>query len=98
MTGEMQRVHGSVTQQTSQDGWALGGVATLFTTAMHETSGTYQTGGMNNSFFESPGSDHARGAHFGLADGSVHFLSETIDKQLFYYLGSMADGHVIQGF
>jgi hypothetical protein len=46
-----------VYQRTSQDGWALGGAATLFTTAMHETGGTYQTGGINNDFFESAGSD-----------------------------------------
>jgi prepilin-type N-terminal cleavage/methylation domain-containing protein len=96
MTGELQRLDKSVTDQKSQDGWALGGVATLFTTAMKETNGTYQTGGLNNSFFESPGSDHSRGAHFGLADGGVHFLSDDIDKQIFYYLGAMADGQVAQ--
>ena len=45
MIGELQRLDGSVDQRTSQDGWALGGVATLFTTAMSETGGTYQTGG-----------------------------------------------------
>ncbi len=37
MIGELQRLDGSVDQRTSQDGWALGGVATLFTTAMSET-------------------------------------------------------------
>ena len=64
MIGELQRLDGSVDQRTSQDGWALGGVATLFTTAMSETGGTYQTGGLNNNFFESPGSDHPGGANF----------------------------------
>ena len=29
MTGELQRLDGSVMQRTSQDGWAVGGVATL---------------------------------------------------------------------
>jgi prepilin-type N-terminal cleavage/methylation domain-containing protein len=96
MTGEMQRLDGSVTQRRSQDGWALGGVATLFTTAVHETSGTYQTGGLNNNFFESPGSDHPGGAHFGTADGAVHFINDDVDKQVFFRLGAMADGQVAQ--
>ncbi len=89
--GEVQRLDGDASQTTSQDGWALGGVATLFTTAMKEYDGTYQQGGINGNFFENPGSDHFGGAHFGLADGAVRFLNNSIDKQVFYYLGAMAD-------
>jgi prepilin-type processing-associated H-X9-DG protein len=92
LTGELQRLDGSIDQRTSQDGWALGGVATLFTTAKSETNGLYQTGGLNNNFFESPGSDHPQGANFGMADGSVCFLANGVNKQLFCYLGAMADG------
>jgi prepilin-type N-terminal cleavage/methylation domain-containing protein/prepilin-type processing-associated H-X9-DG protein len=94
--GELQRLDGSVDQLTSQDGWALGGVATLFTTALKETNGTYQKGGLNGKFFENPGSDHPGGAQFGMADGSVHYFSDTIDKQLFFYLGAMADKQTSQ--
>lgn len=38
---------------------------------------------------------HPGGAHVLLGDGSVQFLTDTIDHQLFQYLGAKADGKVI---
>ncbi len=43
-------------------------------------------------------SNHTGGAQFLFADGSVHFLSENIDINLFEYLGERADGEVIGEF
>ncbi|MBN2021412.1 MAG: DUF1559 domain-containing protein [Pirellulales bacterium] len=79
----------------SNDGWAVAGVATLFVTAVAgEGTDAGQYGGLNNGFFESAGSDHPNGAHFGMADGSTRFLSEDVDSQIYAYMGSIRDGEV----
>ena len=104
LLGELQRLRplagGSTAantySRTSQDGWATGGAATLFVTATDPGHGN--PGGMNNLFFESPGSDHAGGGFFAMADGSVQWLTEFIDSKdnnaIFPVLGSMRDGAV----
>lgn len=43
-------------------------------------------------------SAHEGGLHFGLADGSVHFLSENIGYEVFRDLGQIADGNVLGEF
>lgn len=41
------------------------------------------------------GSNHPGGANFAFGDGSVRFVKDTIDRQVFRYLGHRADGEVI---
>lgn len=98
MLGELQRVFDPFGPQSgngpevkinrSQDAWALAGVWNLFT--VNDGAGNRNPGGMNNWFYESPGSEHPGGAQFCFADGSVTFLSENIDSVLLASLGTRA--------
>lgn len=42
------------------------------------------------------GSLHVGGAHFGLADGSVRFISENTDLNVLKRLGTISDGQVVE--
>ncbi len=100
LVGELQRLlpaDGTVgydrSSSFSNDGWAVGGISTLFVTAIAgEGTDIGQPGGINNGFFESAGSEHPGGAHFGLADGSVSFINEDVDENVFAWMGSIRDG------
>ncbi len=84
-------------------GWASGTSASLRNTGNFETplknnqrtskvdelTGTLVVGGF--------GSFHTGGAQFAFADGSVHFLSQSIDKGIFSKLGNRADGEMLYG-
>ena len=73
----------------------MGGAATLFVTAKAEAGGDKgQPGGLNNGFFESAGSEHPGGAQFGLVDGSVRFLSDDVDQDVYAWMGAIRDSHV----
>ena len=52
--------------------------------------------GVDNYWYTGCGfkSRHEGGSHFCMADGSVHFVSETIDYRIYNLLGSRSDGEV----
>lgn len=97
MTGELQRIVVANATATppnvsaSHDGWAVGGDATLFSTAINNPSSTTTANLMNNGDFRSPGSDHTSVVNFGMADGSVRSVSIATDPMVFAVMGSMAD-------
>ncbi len=85
MVGELQRfqLQPTTPQTTCSDGWAWGGIATLFSTK----------NGINKQFFDSAGSDHPSGiANFLFSDGGVRALSENIDINAYYRLGTTSEG------
>ena len=95
MIGELHRSPGtdweavgvqSECHNTSHDGWALGGVSTLF---------GLQFGEMNNGHYEHPASEHPGGVNFGLGDGSVVFISEDVNSDLIRHLSTYSDGVVV---
>ncbi len=70
----------------SSDGWAWGGMSTLFTT---------RNGLNKNLHYDGPGSEHESGAWFLFVDGRVSFMNENLDLNTFRYLSSIADGLTI---
>jgi hypothetical protein len=79
----------------SHDGWAIGDVATLFSTGIMEQGDTAVASGglmMNNDNLVAPASGHPTGCNFALADASVHFFATQSDQNVFALMGSMADG------
>jgi prepilin-type N-terminal cleavage/methylation domain-containing protein/prepilin-type processing-associated H-X9-DG protein len=53
---------------------------------------------MKKNFEAAYGSQHPGGVHVALADGSVRFVSENIDLNVWSYLGSRADGTPVGDF
>jgi prepilin-type processing-associated H-X9-DG protein len=109
MLGELQRITSTVSgagavfnastgNKYSQDGWAIGSTATLFTTGYYNApaSTTPQSPLMNNGWLASPGSEHSNGANYALADASVSYLNSSIDNNIFALLGSIADRVPVQ--
>jgi prepilin-type N-terminal cleavage/methylation domain-containing protein len=84
LLGELQRLNGGTALTTSRDGWAAGGVSTMFSTCSDTCLGP------NSLDFEAPGSEHAGGVHISLADGAVRFISNSIDRPTLRRLGSLA--------
>ena len=81
-------------------GWVSGTRSTLRNTGTMVGGGIRMMG--NAAIDENPpefvggfASEHPGGGNFGFADGSVRFLSQNTDPQIFTYLGHRADGEFV---
>ena len=94
---------GELVPSQSDLGWVSGTRATLRNTGSMILSMTGQqptqqqlevpAGGLGVGVF---GSYHAGGGNFGLADGAVRFVADSIDPKLFQQLGHRADGELMK--
>ena len=102
MTGELQRIiykntadrglNSTTGPQFSHDGWAIGGDATLFSTAApYKVLGTNYGPLIANGDYRAPGGDHSGSSNFGMGDGSVRGVSTSVSSEIFSLCGSMAD-------
>ncbi|MDA0831767.1 MAG: DUF1559 domain-containing protein [Planctomycetota bacterium] len=88
LVGELQRLNNpTINLQQSSDGWAWGGLSTLFTTRLGINKGIH---------YDSPGSIHEGMAQFLFADGSVRSITENVDLITFQNLGNMSNGVPVQ--
>ncbi len=51
-----------------------------------------------DTHFDDYSSHHTGGAHFGLGDGSVHFVSDSVDLTLFQSLATIKGGEIVGEF
>jgi prepilin-type processing-associated H-X9-DG protein len=98
--GELQRLYNptiTTCSRISDDGWAVGGAATIFDTCADLAADDgLSSSGINSGHFQTPGSDHPGGAHFCMADGSVHFFSENMSGFVLQDMGSCEGGEVFE--
>jgi prepilin-type N-terminal cleavage/methylation domain-containing protein len=90
MVGEKQMLNDPLlVDRQSDDGWAWGGSATMFSTRH----------GINKRLhFAGAGSEHDQLAHFLMGDGSVQAISESVNIVTFQNLGSIADGQKLGAY
>ena len=93
---------GEVNSLGSGLGWVSGTSSSLRTTGAFEIlpktysppSATTASGSLTVGGF---GSFHTGGASFAFADGSVQFISQTVDDSIYSYLGNRHDGEMLHG-
>ena len=96
-SGHLRAIHNSCCTNTITLAAAVDGINTLFNLWGNEViPGDWR--GANPNRPRKFGSFHPGGCHMGMADGSVHFLSENMDINAYRRLGARKDGLPPEGF
>lgn len=93
-----EQAHGQIEDLPARAWWVGNSGATLYTSrnvAYEINDAAQQDGRPKND--SGLGSLHPGGTHVGMADGSVHFLSEDTEVALLFYMSNRADGEVLPG-
>ncbi len=85
-------INNTVRDQTDSTGWRWGFHSTRNMVSPMNAMPLSPWGNLDVTF----GSYHTGGANFVLGDGSVHFISQTINLRTYQWLGDRADGQVAE--
>lgn len=97
-TGRADGFHRRWASGTKTDSWGLPGNLAAAQEAINSYSGNGARNDTYNWMSRIFGSHHTGGAHFLMADASVHFLSESMDLAIYRSLGARNDGLPVGGF
>jgi prepilin-type processing-associated H-X9-DG protein len=75
-------------------GWSFVGNTYMHVMPINSRHCHIYGGEHNGNNMITPGSRHPNGANVAMADGSVHFFSETIEPRVWWSLGSRNGGEV----
>lgn len=75
-------------------GWSLAAPIYFHVQTPNTNVGHYNTSADEGDFVSTPSSQHPGGVNVALADGSVHFVSNDINREVWWAVGGRNDGRV----
>jgi prepilin-type processing-associated H-X9-DG protein len=79
-------------------GWSPAGNTYMHLKTPNSMAGHFSSSDVEGDFFLSPSSRHPNGVNAVYADGSTHFIPDSIDPVLWWGLGSRAAGEILDTF